>query len=85
LDALPAAFPFWIGEEAAEHLGVQIAFTFEIAVEATMRQAGPSHDLVNGDAFKAVAIEELACTLNDLFLYCRTMTRRVGQLDLLAT
>jgi len=40
-------------------------------------QARASHDLVDGNTLKAVAIEELASAFNDGFLNCGAMTRRI--------
>jgi len=64
----PATFPVGVGEEAGEDLGVEIAFALEIAVEAAVGEAGAGHDLLDGDAFEAVAIEELAGAIDDGFL-----------------
>src|SRR5712691_7023658 len=75
--AFPATLPFGIGEKAVEHLGIEIAFAIEIAVEAAVGQARAGHNLVDGDTLKAVAIEELARAFNDGFLDYRAMARRI--------
>src|SRR5260370_38027778 len=65
--AFPATFPIGVGEEAGEDLGVEMALALEIAVEAAMGEADAGHDLLDGDAFEAVAIEELARAIDDGF------------------
>ncbi len=42
-----------------------------------MSESRTSHDLVDGDAFKAVAIEEFAGAVDDVFLDCRAVTSGV--------
>jgi len=42
-----------------------------------VRQARTGHDLVERDTLKAMLIEQLACAVNDVFLYCRAMTSGV--------
>src|SRR6266851_2249423 len=74
MHAFPAAFPFRVSEETPEHGGVQIALTFEIAIESAVGEARAGHDLVNGDTLEAVAIEEPAGALDDAFLDGRAMT-----------
>jgi len=66
--AFPATLPVWVGEEASENFGVEIALAAEIAVEAAVGEAGAGHDLLDGDAFKTVAIEEPARAVNYGFL-----------------
>jgi hypothetical protein len=55
--AFPAVFPFGVGEEASEYLGIKVALAIKIAVETTMCQASPGHDLLDRDALEAIAIE----------------------------
>jgi hypothetical protein len=69
VDAFPAAFPFGVSEKAAKNGSVEIAFAFEIAIEAAVGEAGAGHDLVERHTFKAVAIEELARAVDDGLLY----------------
>src|SRR6267143_2862599 len=59
------------------NLGVEIAFAFEIAVEAAVGEARTGHDLVERDTLKAMAIEELAGAVNDVFLDCSAVTSGV--------
>ena len=75
--AFPTTFPVWVGEEAGEDLGVEIALAMEIAVEAAVREAGAGHDLLDGDALKAMPIKQFACAFNDGLLDGRAMTRWV--------
>jgi len=42
VDAFPAIFPIGVGEEAAEDFGVEIAFAFEIGIEAAVGEAAPA-------------------------------------------
>ena len=77
-DAFPAALPIWIGEEAPQYLRVQLALALEIAVEASVCEARPGHDLSDGDIIKAVAIEEPARALNDFPFYLGTVASGVG-------
>jgi hypothetical protein len=76
--AFPATFPFRVGEKTPQYFGVEIALAFEIAVEASVRETRAGHDLVERDTLKAIAIEELACAVNNVLLYCRAMTYGVG-------
>lgn len=55
--AFPATFPFRISEQTAQDFGIQLAFAFEVAVEATVREAGAGHNLADGNIVKAVPIE----------------------------
>jgi len=73
-DAFPATLPIRVSEEAGEHLGIEVALAVEIAIEAAMSEARTSHDLVDGNIFKAVTIEEFTSTIDDGFLDCRAMT-----------
>jgi len=59
------------------NLGVEIAFAFEIAVEAAAGEARTGHDLLERDTLKAMAIEELAGAVNDVFLDCGAVTSGV--------
>ena len=61
----PTTFPVGVGEEAGEDFGIEIALAMEIAVEAAVGEASAGHDLLDGDAFKTVAVEELAGAVND--------------------
>src|ERR1700694_1154044 len=77
MDTFPAAFPLRVSEEAAKDLGVEIAFAIEIAVEAAVGEARAGHDLIERHTLKAMAIEELAGAVNDVFLDCRAVTSGV--------
>jgi hypothetical protein len=55
--AFPAAFPFWVSEEAPQDRGVKIAFAFEITIETAVGQTGASHDLLERNTLKAMPIE----------------------------
>src|SRR5208282_116030 len=74
---LPAVFPIGVGEEAAQHLDIEVALAFEVAVKPAVRQPHAGHNLVQGDIFESVAIEKLARAVDDVFLYCCAMTIRV--------
>src|ERR1700730_16187894 len=56
-DAPPAVFPVGIGEETSKNSRVQIAFAFEVTIEATMRQSRTSHNLLQRNIIKAAAIK----------------------------
>src|SRR5690242_10955665 len=85
MHSFPAAFPFRIGEEAPQHLGIQIALTLEVTIESAVRQAGAGHDLLQRNALKAIPVKQLACTVDDVFLDRRAMTSRVGHQDSLSS
>src|ERR1700688_34242 len=55
--AFPATLPVGVSEETSQNFGVQIAFAFEIAVEAAMRESRAGHDLLQGDIIKAATIK----------------------------
>jgi hypothetical protein len=57
MDAFPAVVPFWVGEEAFQHLRVQIAFAREVSIKAAMGEACVGHDLLNRDAIKSESVE----------------------------
>jgi hypothetical protein len=57
MHTLPAAIPFWVGEEAFQHLGVQIAFAREVPIEAAMGETSVGHDLLDRDAIKSKSVE----------------------------
>src|SRR6266849_2760926 len=69
MHTLPAALPFRIGEEASQNFGIEIAFTFEIAIEAAVCETRTGHDLLKRDIFESVSIEQFSRTLNDVFSY----------------
>jgi hypothetical protein len=75
---LPAALPFRIGQETTEHLGIQVALTFEIFVESPVRQARTGHNLRERYVLEAVPVEQLACALNDFLSDLRAVTRGIG-------
>ena len=77
LHALPATFPVGVGEEAGEDFGVEIALAMEITIEAAVREAGASHDLLDGDTLKAMAIEKFASAVDDGLLDGRAVSKRV--------
>jgi hypothetical protein len=81
--AFPAAFPIRVGEKAVENLGVKVALAVEIAVKTAVSEAGAGHDLVDGDTFKAMAIEKFAGALDDVFLDGRPMGNGVRHRGLL--
>ena len=54
---LPTILPVRVGEEASQDLGVKIAFAFEIAIEAAVRQICALHNLADGDVVETMAIE----------------------------
>jgi hypothetical protein len=39
-----------------------------------VRQARARHDFTEGDTSKSTTIEQLTCAVNDVLLYCRSMT-----------
>src|SRR5215475_13426866 len=78
MDALPAVLPFRVGEETVEHFGVEIAFGVEITVEPAVGELRAGHDLADGDAFKAVPVEQAARAVNDAFSHLRTMAGGIG-------
>jgi hypothetical protein len=53
----PAAFPLRVGEKASEYFGIQIALALEITVESAVRKSYTSHDLVERNTLKTMAIE----------------------------
>jgi hypothetical protein len=77
MHTFPATLPFRIGQEAAQHFGVQITLALEVAVESPVSETSPSHDLADRDTVKAVPVEQPARTLDDGFSYFRTMCGRV--------
>src|SRR5690242_9967754 len=81
--ALPGVVPFRVGEKARQRLGVQVTLAVEITVEAAAREAGVGHDLIDGYAFKAMAIEKPARAVNDLLLDFFSMTGRIRHAFLL--
>ena len=55
--AVPTILPGGVGEEASQDLGVEIAFAFEIAIEAAVRQTCARHNLADGDVVEPIAVE----------------------------
>jgi hypothetical protein len=55
--AFPAILPLGIGKEAAQDLGIEIAFAAEITVEAARRKAGTGHDLSERNILETVPIK----------------------------
>ena len=74
MHAFPAVLPLRVGEEAIQYLGVEIALAFEIRIEAAVRESRACHDLCDRNGFKAVAIEQPSCAVDDLFLCFSAMS-----------
>src|SRR6266567_9244005 len=64
--AFPTVSPLGIGEEAAQHLGVEIALALEMPVEPATREARARHNLLDRYLIESEAIEELASAMDDL-------------------
>src|SRR6202030_1252255 len=83
MHTFPAVFPVWVGEEAGKYFCIEVALAFEVAVKSAVCQAGSRHYLMERNIFKSVAIEELACAINDFSLYGGAVTSGVGHKGLL--
>jgi hypothetical protein len=72
--SLPAVFPFRVSKKAIQHLGIEIALTFEVGIEATVREPRTRHDLSDRYIFETMAIEQSTGAVDDPLPLLCTMT-----------